>query len=330
MFFTVCQVLHDAFFKFQTKPYLTKHGDLYFESKELEVKCKDVRPGTMSEELKKALGMPMDGIPVPPPWLINMQRYGPPPAYTNLKIAGLSAPIPEGASFGYHPGGWGKPPVDEFGRPIYGDVFGVAEAIADVDVADVEKKRWGEIEDVSSESEEEEEEEPEGEDMETGLASVTSGLETPATASGIESIELRKGSMGGTETPDTLGEFNLRKDQTLYKVIQQEDAKVGQGDVMGSSFKYNLNADAGVQKSKNAVNIIKNQSTSGVEVTIDASELEGMDASMLAEKYQETMDAKRSEKEDVSDVFDEQTKKRKAKQQGKEAKSKKYKEYAWG
>ena len=53
----------------------------------------------------------VDGVP--PPWLLNVQRYGPPPAYPNLKIPGLNAPIPEGASFGYHPGGWGKPPVDE-------------------------------------------------------------------------------------------------------------------------------------------------------------------------------------------------------------------------
>jgi splicing factor 3B subunit 2 len=59
----------------------------------------------------------------PPPWLINMQRYGPPPSYPSLRIPGLNAPIPPGASFGYHPGGWGKPPVDEFGRPLYGDVF---------------------------------------------------------------------------------------------------------------------------------------------------------------------------------------------------------------
>jgi hypothetical protein len=44
----------------------------------------------------------------------------------------LNAPIPPGAAFGYHPGGWGKPPVDEFGRPIYGDVFGVAEASHEV------------------------------------------------------------------------------------------------------------------------------------------------------------------------------------------------------
>ena len=57
--------------------------------------------------------------------LIAMQRYGPPPSYPNLKIPGLNAHIPPGCSFGYHAGGWGKPPVDERGRPLYGDVFGV-------------------------------------------------------------------------------------------------------------------------------------------------------------------------------------------------------------
>jgi hypothetical protein len=30
----------------------------------------------------------------------------------------------QGCSFGYHAGGWGKPPVDENGKPLYGDVFG--------------------------------------------------------------------------------------------------------------------------------------------------------------------------------------------------------------
>lgn len=59
-------------------------------------------------------------------------RYGPPPSYPNLKIPGLNAPIPEGCSFGYHAGGWGKPPVDEKGKPLYGDVFGTASLDADV------------------------------------------------------------------------------------------------------------------------------------------------------------------------------------------------------
>ena len=34
------------------------------------------------------------------------------------EVAGLNAPIPEGASFGYHPGGWGKPPVDRIRKAL--------------------------------------------------------------------------------------------------------------------------------------------------------------------------------------------------------------------
>merc|ERR1739848_794522 len=68
-------------------------------------------------------GMPVgrNAHKVPPPWVISMQRYGPPPSYPNLKIPGLNAAIPEGCSFGYHAGGWGKPPVDETGKPLYGE-----------------------------------------------------------------------------------------------------------------------------------------------------------------------------------------------------------------
>jgi hypothetical protein len=53
------------------------------------VRClQERRPGQVSNELKAALGMPSEGIPIPPPWLINMQRYGPPPSYPNLKVPG--------------------------------------------------------------------------------------------------------------------------------------------------------------------------------------------------------------------------------------------------
>ena len=55
----------------------------------------------LSAELQNALGMDESS---PPPWLINMQRYGPPPSYPSLKIPGLNAPIPPGAQFGYHQG----------------------------------------------------------------------------------------------------------------------------------------------------------------------------------------------------------------------------------
>ena len=35
----------------------------------------------------------------------------------------------QGCSFGYFVGGWGKPPVDEIGRPLYGDVFGMQQEV---------------------------------------------------------------------------------------------------------------------------------------------------------------------------------------------------------
>lgn len=119
---------------------------------------------------------------VPPPWLIAMQRYGPPPSYPNLKVPGLNAPIPEGCSFGYHAGGWGKPPVDENGKPLYGDVFGTNVANID-DIGEdpnVDRSLWGELESESEEeSEEEEEEEAGGEEGIAGMPD-ESGLVTPA------------------------------------------------------------------------------------------------------------------------------------------------------
>ena len=103
-------------------PLALWHDERMHAGKEYEMKASKAFPGSLSPELKAALGMSELS---PPPWLINMQRYGPPPSYPSLKIPGLNAPIPPGTEFGYQPGGWGKPPVDESGQPLYGDVFGV-------------------------------------------------------------------------------------------------------------------------------------------------------------------------------------------------------------
>uniref|UniRef100_A0AAV1VIP5 PSP proline-rich domain-containing protein n=1 Tax=Peronospora matthiolae TaxID=2874970 RepID=A0AAV1VIP5_9STRA len=235
------QVLHDAFFRFQTKPkLLTRLGDLYYEGKEFEVKLKTKVPGQLSDELKAALGM-VEGVP--PPWLLNVQRYGPPPAYPNLKIPGLNAPIPEGSSFGYHPGGWGKPPVDENGVPLYGDVFGKATE-TETQSEEINRERWGELEE--EEGEEEEDGEGEGgeeEDVVDGVTGVegldATGVETPlvdgisSVASGLTTpgvVDLRKG-IRGTETPDT--------PQQLYTVLEQKDTSVGTS-LYGSAHAYVL------------------------------------------------------------------------------------------
>ena len=117
-----------------------------------------------------------------------MQRYGPPPSYPNLKIPGLNAPIPPGCSFGYHAGGWGKPPVDERGRPLYGDVFGV-DAEDKFEAEKPSENLWGEMEsesDSSDDDSEEEVSEEEGDQDGTGVptaadpATIDNGLVTPS------------------------------------------------------------------------------------------------------------------------------------------------------
>ena len=170
------QILHDAFFKYQRKSKLTNFGELYYEGREYEIKLKHLQPGKLTDRLKKALGMPITEKDVPPPWLINMQQFGPPPSYPNLKIPGLNAPIPDGASWGYQPGGWGRAPVNQDGIPLYGDVFRNKLIETEIEKENIDTTLWGEMEEPiyleiptkkdEEEENQQEEEEDEIEDME--------------------------------------------------------------------------------------------------------------------------------------------------------------------
>ncbi|KAL4860916.1 hypothetical protein BDV12DRAFT_204564 [Aspergillus spectabilis] len=208
------QKLYEAFFRFQTKPELTRYGEVYYEGKEFETNQRHLRPGELSPELKEALNMPPGA---PPPWLINQQRYGPPPSYPALKIPGLNAPPPPGAMWGYHPGGYGKPPVDEHNRPLYGgDIFGVLQPQQTMQQGEpVEKDLWGELQEpeLSDEGSEDEEEEMDEEDIETGLQT-PSGLETP---SGL--VSAVPSELSGVE--NVSGEFDVRKH---YRGTQTEES----------------------------------------------------------------------------------------------------------
>jgi splicing factor 3B subunit 2 len=84
------QKLHDAFFKFQTKPQLLQFGDLYYEGRELEDEKREYKPGVISAELREALGI-SQGMMMP--WVQKMQINGPPPSYPNLKIPGYNVPL---------------------------------------------------------------------------------------------------------------------------------------------------------------------------------------------------------------------------------------------
>jgi len=198
------QKLYEAFFRRQTKPELTRYGEVYYEGKEYETNLRHLRPGELSEELKEALNIPPGA---PPPWLINQQRFGPPPSYPALKIPGLNAPPPPGGQWGFHPGGYGKPPVDEYNRPLYGgDIFGVLQPQNNQQMGEpVEKTLWGELrpEEDTEEEESEEDEDEDEDDDEAGLET-PSGLETPGGMTSTVPSEF-----GGPESIG--GEFTLRK-----------------------------------------------------------------------------------------------------------------------
>ena len=122
----------------------------------------------------------------PPPWLYMQQRYGPPPSYPNLRIPGLNSPIPPGCQYGNHLEGWGRPPVDEQGRPLYGDVFGVYKEENAKPTLEPEEEPVQPPEPVAPE-------EPPREEEAAGGETVIPGTETPA------AVQLRKEA--GDETP---------------------------------------------------------------------------------------------------------------------------------
>ena len=332
------QILHDAFFRHQTKPALTGHGDLYYEGKEYEASIRHARPGVLSQELQTALEM-LPGAP--PPWLIAMQRYGPPPSYPSLRIPGLNAPIPAGAHFGYHTGGWGKPPVDGYGTPIYGDVFnqGLDGAGDDEESGPVGVRHWGELQEEESEEEESDEEE-ESEDEEDGSESdEEGGGDAAAFADGTASTMsgLASSIPGGLETPV---EVQLRKaaeqhaaaapeaPKQLYQVLEQQKTGVGATGIMGSSHVYVVpGGDGGggsIEKSggvstgaigggeKKVVSLaaakrleaLRREMPSDVAISIDPGDLEALDDDSLKDLYEQRVREARQAagREDFSDL----------------------------
>lgn len=320
------QKLHDAFFKYQTKPKMTEFGELYYEGKEFETKLKEKKPGDLSPELKEALSIPPLA---PPPWLISMQRYGPPPSYPNLRIPGLNAPIPEGAAWGFHPGGWGKPPLDDYGRPLYGDIYGVTDNANSLQSGEpIEKEPWGELEPDVEESEEEEESDDDSDAEEPvigdGLSTPANGLETP---SGLASVTSTV--PGGLETPDFL-ELRKRRETTtttqgeeeedeedsgpkeLYQVLPEKESRMR--GFMGSDRTYDVSAlsrggagGAGGAGGGSKAPVLGQEErgtkrkAGGVDIALDAADLEGLTENELRQRFEAAGNQRGGTHEDFSD-----------------------------
>lgn len=342
------QKLYDAFFRFQTKPPLTRFGEVYYEGKENEGDFQHFRAGELSDATKEALGMPPGA---PPPWLINQQRFGPPPSYPTLKIPGLNAPPPPGGSWGFHPGGWGKPPVDEFNRPLYGgDIFGLGTQAADAASAPqaaqplaasepVDRTLWGELQPREDESEEEESDEEKSDEEEEedvpGGTETSTGLESPA---GMASSVPTDYPGHGVET-SIAGELDLRKQRrgfdteesshprAAYQVIPERQQRTE--GFFGSDRVYELPQQQ--QRSPSGpggahLPVLGQEDDSGrkrkkpgdVDVALDPESLQhhdGIDKEELQRRFeegrrQEGVGAKWSYEEDLSEMIAQESRKR--------------------
>jgi len=218
----------------------------------------------------------------PTPWLIAQQRFGPPPAYPDLKIPGLNAPIPPGHEYGYGEGQWGKPPIGRDGQPLYGNPFGM---YFERDYNSMQPKaHWGDLEDVSDDdssddeedSSEEEEELPDG--VQSGTASgitsgVTSGMGTGTISASSQSQDFSLRKKAGTDTPDS--------QKALYTVVQQQESNVSNA-LFGSSHVYDFkNMDGGKE----------DMSRQRVDVALDPQEMitGTLDENKLKRKFEDAI-----------------------------------------
>ena len=238
------QVLHDSFFKFQTKSKLTIHGDVYYVNKEYEVKMRIYKPGRISEKLRVAIGIPENSSP---PWIINMQRFGPPPAYPNLKIPGVNAPICDPTAE-ITPNLWTPPPNENDGDLLYGNK-GKIEHWGDLKEED-EEDLFNEGNEMSLSSDDE------GKTKNSGISSVVSGMETP-------DINLSKSiTAGNTYNAIGAGEnvpnpnqninTNFMDKSSYYTVLEQVPKNVRENEIYGSSHGYVIPV---VESSKEATTI---------------------------------------------------------------------------
>ena len=287
------ELLYNAFFHHQNKPVLNGYGDVYYEDKENQVKINsNIQPGKLSEQLRSALGMDSDISP--PPYLHSMQRFGPPPAYPHQRIPGVNAPIPLGARWGFNINEWGKPPIDGYGRPLYGNLFTQSNtnnlANTTVEKTIDPQYQWGAIAQQNDDTHD---------DDEVADMDVADGIQSES----VETSGIVTESTVGTNTPST---FQLRKDgistesitQPLYHVIQQTDSSIPSNQLFATSHGYSMPNSSRVNQShtqsiesqlQHKANQIHQQQRGEVEITLTPDELSNLDSDTLKNRYQQQL-----------------------------------------
>ena len=224
--------------------------------------------------------------------------------------------------------------MDEYGRPLYGDVFATPEegenganGHGGGGEAAIDRSHWAELGSESEPEPESEDEDGGGEDETDGTASVDLGdLSGAATPSGMASVGGSTTGLSGMETPDS--HVDLRKragaetpesslamsaghaddgaPKTLYTVVPETAAAVGAGQFFGAEKQYALSGGVG-----------GGGAAGSMEGTVDA-------AVLAAAGVASTAEALLSKQGGDGDDDDEARKRKRKAEKEKEAKKKKY------
>ena len=257
------QILYDAFFKYQTKKRLTKLGEVYYEGKETDKRMSKFKPGKLSRNLRSALGISATTIP---PFVQNMQRYGPPPAYPFLKIPGVNIPDDDTSAMAT-PGLWDEP-----------DFRYTKEFIWNFDT---DKSHWYHYnkDDMIEEENENNDEDKDLEDMGNDQYDLEISDEEKPDISGLFLKQDNKPLLKEDLKNDKIEEENIKKEEKIesnnnidkkeneetennkeeekfYKVIEQEKVDLKNNELNPVAFKYNISS---INENKVENKVEKNQ-----------------------------------------------------------------------
>ncbi|EAZ63994.2 hypothetical protein PICST_28766 [Scheffersomyces stipitis CBS 6054] len=213
------QRLHDAFFKYQEKPRLLGFGDVYFEGREAADEYSNdlssIRPGKVSSELRKALGIP-EGAP---PWISIMKDIGKPPAYSSLAIPGLDT---------------------SYDNDGYRDSKSVNTSKLH------ETEHWGKLEDYEESEEEEVDGEEEDEESDADDDEMIA-YEQEEEQADDEPVKVQISEYGGIKSRPHKPVDESNEHKSLYTVIKEKQPSEGAG-LLQSGFSYDLSKDSQVDE----------------------------------------------------------------------------------
>ena len=221
------QILYDAFFKYQTKKRMTKLGEVYYEGKETDKRMRKYRPGKLTRRLRAALGISGSTIP---PFVQNMQRYGPPPAYPFLKIPGVNIPDDDSSALAT-PGLWEEPD------------FRYTKEFIMIETENKNDDEEKDIEDMGNDQDALEISDEEKPDI-SGLF-VKPDNNNNKELLNEEIKEEQKESISNKNKEEAKGEEvkdkqNNGDGEKFYKVIEQESTELKNNELNPVGFKYNI------------------------------------------------------------------------------------------